>query len=177
MTVSTAPCRLLICDLAHAVADHFAAAELHLLAIDGEILLHLDDEIGVGEPHAIAGGRPEHVGIDFTRSWPASSGSFRRQIVAETRVSASQRQGLTGLRRASMPSREKSRKPYSSSGTLRERVRSRMFPLACTARGVNFCTRSGGSSPVRRGTALNHRDQFGELPRSASWRRRLPKRS
>ena len=50
--------------LAHAVADHLAAAELHLLAVGGEILLHLDDEIGVGEPHAIAGGRAEHVGID-----------------------------------------------------------------------------------------------------------------
>ncbi len=49
--------------LPHAVADHLAAAELHLLAIDGEILFDLDDEIGVGEPHAVAGGRPEHVGI------------------------------------------------------------------------------------------------------------------
>ncbi len=27
--------------LAHAVADHLAAAELHLLAVGGEILLHL----------------------------------------------------------------------------------------------------------------------------------------
>ena len=49
--------------LAHAVADHLAAAELHLLAVDGEILLDLDDEIGVGEPHAVAGGGAEHVGI------------------------------------------------------------------------------------------------------------------
>src|SRR5262245_45912599 len=52
--------------LAHAVADHLAAAELHLLAIGGEILLHLDDEIGVGQPHPVAGGRAEHVGIDGT---------------------------------------------------------------------------------------------------------------
>ena len=41
--------------LAHAVADHLAAAEFHLLAIDGEILLDFDDEIGVGEAHAVAG--------------------------------------------------------------------------------------------------------------------------
>ena len=56
---------LLVGDLAlpHAVADHLAAAELHLLAIGGEVLLHLDDEVGVGEPHAVAGGRAEHVGI------------------------------------------------------------------------------------------------------------------
>ena len=49
--------------LAHAVADHLAAAELHLLAVGGEILLDLDDQIGVGEPHAVAGGGPEHVDI------------------------------------------------------------------------------------------------------------------
>jgi hypothetical protein len=49
--------------LTHAVADHLAAAELHLVAIDGEILLHLDNEIGIGEPHAVAGGGPEHVGV------------------------------------------------------------------------------------------------------------------
>src|SRR6185503_8631164 len=42
--------------LAHAVADHLAAAELHLFAIGGEVLLDLDDQIGVGETHAIASG-------------------------------------------------------------------------------------------------------------------------
>src|SRR5712664_4399109 len=52
--------------LAHAVADHLAAAEFHLLAIDGEILFDLDDEIGVGQPHPIAGGGTEHAGIDGT---------------------------------------------------------------------------------------------------------------
>ena len=52
--------------LAHAVADHLAAAEFHLLAIDGEILFDLDDEIGIGQPHPIAGGGTEHVGIDGT---------------------------------------------------------------------------------------------------------------
>ncbi len=52
--------------LAHAVADHLAAAELHLLAVGAEILLHLDDDVGVGEPHAVAGGGAEHVGIDGT---------------------------------------------------------------------------------------------------------------
>ena len=52
--------------LTHAVADHLAAAEFHLLAIDGEILLDLDDEFGVGEPHAIAHSWAEHVGINGT---------------------------------------------------------------------------------------------------------------
>ena len=49
--------------LAHAVADHLAAAEFHLLAIDGEVLLDLDEEVGVGKPHAVAGGRAVHLGI------------------------------------------------------------------------------------------------------------------
>ncbi len=49
--------------LAHAVADHLAAAELHLLAIGGEVALDLDDQVGVGEAHLVAGGRAEHLGI------------------------------------------------------------------------------------------------------------------
>ncbi len=49
--------------LAHAVADHLAAAELHLLAVGGKVLLHLDEELGVGEPHLVARGGAEHVGI------------------------------------------------------------------------------------------------------------------
>jgi hypothetical protein len=61
MTVSTAPCGARHLALAHAVADHLAAAELHLLAIGGEILLDLDDELGIGQPHLVAGGRAEHA--------------------------------------------------------------------------------------------------------------------
>ena len=52
--------------LAHAVADHLAAAELHFLAVNREVLFDLDDEVSVGEPDAVAGGGPEHVGIDGT---------------------------------------------------------------------------------------------------------------
>ena len=49
--------------LAHAVADHLAAAEFYLLAIGGEVLLDLDDEFGVGQPHAVADRRAVHLGI------------------------------------------------------------------------------------------------------------------
>ncbi len=49
--------------LAHAVADHLAAAELHLLAIDGEVLLYLHDQFGIGEADLVTNGRAEHVGI------------------------------------------------------------------------------------------------------------------
>ena len=53
--------------LAHAVADHLAAAELHLLAVDRVVLLDLDEELGVGQPHPVADGRAEHVGIGGAR--------------------------------------------------------------------------------------------------------------
>ena len=59
--------------LAHAVADHLAAAELHLLAIDGEILLDLDEQLGVGEANLVARGRAEHLGI-------GSAGNLCRHI-------------------------------------------------------------------------------------------------
>ncbi|EGE57964.1 hypothetical protein RHECNPAF_3500011 [Rhizobium etli CNPAF512] len=53
--------------LAHAVADHLAAAELHLLAIGGEIPLDLDEELRIGKAHLVAGGRSEHAGIGGAR--------------------------------------------------------------------------------------------------------------
>ena len=49
--------------LPHAVADHLAAAELHLFAVSGEILLDLDDELGVGEAQPVAGRGAEHLGV------------------------------------------------------------------------------------------------------------------
>src|ERR671933_319046 len=47
----------------HAVADHFSAPELHLLAVDREVALDLDQQVRIGEPHAVADGRPELLGI------------------------------------------------------------------------------------------------------------------
>ncbi|MNR13002.1 hypothetical protein D3C85_1293840 [compost metagenome] len=52
--------------LAHAVADHLAAAELDLLAVEGEVLLHLHPQLGVGQAHAVADGGAEHVGVGLT---------------------------------------------------------------------------------------------------------------
>ena len=53
--------------LPHAVADHLAAAELDLLAVDRAVALDLDDELGIGEPQPVAGRRPEHRGIGAAR--------------------------------------------------------------------------------------------------------------
>ena len=78
MTVSTAPIGARGLGLAHAVADHLAAAELHLLAVDREVALHLDEELGVGEADAVAGGRAVHVGIGGAGDAAGHGRPFRR---------------------------------------------------------------------------------------------------
>ncbi len=54
--------------LPHAVADDLAAAELDLLAVDREIVLDGDPQLGIGEANAIADGRAEHLGVGLTRN-------------------------------------------------------------------------------------------------------------
>ncbi len=54
--------------LPHAVADDLAAAEFDFLAVDRAVALDLDDELGVGEPQPVAGGRAEHPGIGGARN-------------------------------------------------------------------------------------------------------------
>ena len=49
--------------LAHAVADHLAAAELHLFAVDRVVMLDLDEQLRVGQADAVARGGTEHLGI------------------------------------------------------------------------------------------------------------------
>jgi hypothetical protein len=49
--------------LAHAVANHLAAAELCFLARGGEIALDSDEKLGVGQAHPIAGRRPVEIGV------------------------------------------------------------------------------------------------------------------
>ena len=71
--------------LAHAVADRLAAAELHLLAVDGQVALDLDDQLGVGEPHPVAGGRPVHVGVGDAGDAGGHRRTFRRAFRASER--------------------------------------------------------------------------------------------
>ncbi len=54
--------------LAHAVANHFAAAEGDLVAVDGEVLLDFDDQFGIGQPDAIALGGAVKVGVGAARN-------------------------------------------------------------------------------------------------------------
>ena len=49
--------------LAHAVADHLAAAELHLFAVNGAVFLDLDEQFGVRQAHPVADRGAEHGGV------------------------------------------------------------------------------------------------------------------
>jgi len=49
--------------LAHAVADHLAAAEDHFLAVHGEVLFDLEEKVGVGEADGVAGRGPVQVRV------------------------------------------------------------------------------------------------------------------
>src|SRR5580704_1429610 len=49
--------------LTHAVPDNFPASELHLLAIDREVLLYFDGEVGIREAHLVSDRRAEHLRI------------------------------------------------------------------------------------------------------------------
>src|SRR6516164_2120533 len=48
--------------LPHAIADDLATAEFDLLAINRAVALDFDNQLGIGEPQAIADRRPEHGG-------------------------------------------------------------------------------------------------------------------
>ena len=53
--------------LPHPVADDFAAAKFHLIAIRARlgdvVALDLDEELRIGQPHLIADSRPKHLGV------------------------------------------------------------------------------------------------------------------
>ena len=69
MTRSGAPlARVTRRRLPHAVANHLAAAELRLVAVDRVVALDRDDQqVGVGQADAIAGGRPVVIGVGASR--------------------------------------------------------------------------------------------------------------
>ena len=53
--------------LSHAVADHLAAAELDLFAVDRQVAFDFDEQLGIGEPDPVADRRAEHLGIEPAR--------------------------------------------------------------------------------------------------------------
>src|SRR5262249_15810364 len=82
-TFATGPLRL-----AHSVADDLAAAELHLLAIGGKILLHLYAEIRIGEAHFVADGRAEHLRVGCAAHPMGHGRSLRGRSVKTTSAAA-----------------------------------------------------------------------------------------
>ena len=51
--------------LAHAVPYDFSPAELHFLAVNGEVLLDLYPQVGIGKTQTVAHGRAEHFGVSL----------------------------------------------------------------------------------------------------------------
>src|SRR5262245_56255934 len=60
--------------LTHAVADDFSASKLHLLAISREVILNLDDEVGIGEAHLVTDRRAKHLRIFGTAHFAGHAG-------------------------------------------------------------------------------------------------------
>ncbi len=54
--------------LSHAVAYDLAAAEFYFLTVGGAVFLHLDDQLGIGQPHAVANRGAVHVGVSPSRN-------------------------------------------------------------------------------------------------------------
>jgi hypothetical protein len=74
--------------LAHAVADHLAAAELDLLAVDRVVAFDLDHQAGVGQADAVARGGAEHVGIGLARDRRHAGVPPRRQRAVHAALEA-----------------------------------------------------------------------------------------
>ena len=49
--------------LAHPVPDDFATTKGDLVAVDGEILLHFDNQFRISQPHPVAGGGAVEIGV------------------------------------------------------------------------------------------------------------------
>jgi len=54
--------------LPHAVADDLAAAEFHLLTVNGVVLFDLNPQLGIGQADTVAGGRAEHLRVGVARN-------------------------------------------------------------------------------------------------------------
>ena len=109
--------------LAHGLADDLAAAEHGLVAGEsgaaGAVLLDLDEQVGVGEPDAVAGGGAEQVGVrgagelrhrGHLRSRRAARGRRARRRAGRVR----RRRGCPGSKRTAVPAAMFSRLPRAA---------------------------------------------------------------
>ncbi|WP_243470564.1 hypothetical protein [Vreelandella lionensis] len=49
--------------MAHAIADHLAAAELHFFTVVGGVFFDLNPKLGVAQAHAVAYRGAVHIGV------------------------------------------------------------------------------------------------------------------
>src|SRR5260370_36813747 len=49
--------------LAHPISNYLATAKLDLFSVNGEVLLNLNNEIGIGQPDSVSHGRAEHFRV------------------------------------------------------------------------------------------------------------------
>ena len=87
------------------VADRLAAAEDRLLAVVGVVVLDLDDQLGVGQPDAVADRRAVFLRVGFrgrfARSWIDAPASVRDGIGRDARVTWTACGRTSGRRSAS----------------------------------------------------------------------------
>ncbi len=109
--------------LTHAVTNDLATAELHFVAVHRVVGLDLDHELGVAEPHAVAGGRAEHVGVGAPRDLHGS-GPMTRPRNPYTRRSPASATSSTvrscpGSKRTAVPAGMFSRNPSAAARSKR----------------------------------------------------------
>ena len=110
--------------LAHAVAQHLAAAELALVAVDREVALDLGDERGVAEPDAIAGRRAVDLRVVPPIDAPVMS-------------------ALLLVREATRPAAPRRRRPSSLTGPLASALPPRTIRRPAIATSCTVCVSPG----------------------------------
>ena len=98
--------------LAHRLADDLAAAEHHLVAAGAAVLGDLDQQVGVGQPDAVAGGGPVEGGVAGSldahqasqpSSGPATSPRRPATILRPAMSTRSTSRSMPGSKRTEVP--------------------------------------------------------------------------
>jgi hypothetical protein len=98
--------------LAHAVADHLAAAEFHLLAVDRVVLLDLDPQFGIGQAHPVARGGAEHLRIGLPGRRPPTRPPGLTRLEADRGAGGDVEAEAAGGRAVESPGRDWSLKKW-----------------------------------------------------------------
>ena len=116
--------------LAHRLADHLAAAEHRFVAAGAVIDLHLDEQVGVGQPDAVARGRAvqPRVALTLDEHQPSADRPVVERpgdVAAQTRRRRAARRARRARRRARCRARSAPTCPPGSPAGTRARRRGR----------------------------------------------------